>query len=126
MKRQIDLLVEVSKILGADIKGIELSRIIKQAMKMDSEHRFNSEDGMAATLNYHTINMRSRFIKPQIKDRNISADWKTEPYFYRIEKGIYGLLSEEEKDLFKKAIEKEIELVYRDEFTLFQLKKVFQ
>ena len=68
MKKQIDVLVEAEKILGADISGMELSKILKKSMEIDLEHKYNSMDGLAATLNFHTINMRSRFIKPKIKE----------------------------------------------------------
>ncbi|MBM3700897.1 MAG: hypothetical protein FJW68_08335 [Actinobacteria bacterium] len=123
MRRQIDILVEVAQLLGADKDGIELSRIIKQVMKMDSENRFNSEEGIAATLNYHTINMRSRFQYPAEKDKSHLTSWKSEPYFYREDRGIYRLLSDEEKAIFRKAVDDELDIIYRDEFTVFQLKK---
>ena len=92
-------------------------------MKMDSEHKFNSEEGLAATLNFHTINMCSRFQHPAEKDKFHSSNWKNEPYFYRVDKGIYRLLSDEEKDMFKKALQGNLDIVYRDEFTIFQLRK---
>lgn len=83
MIREIDLLVSAAKLFGAEESDTELYKIRKKAMALDTENKYNSEDGLDTMLNYHTINMRSRFEDSHIKDRNNnSAKWKTEPYFY--------------------------------------------
>ena len=102
--RAIDLLVEAAKSLRADQKSVALMNIRKKAMKLDKQNSFNSEDGLDAELSYHTVNMRSRFINSIDRDKNSFPAWKSEPFFYRVDRGIYKLLTEDEKKLFKTAI----------------------
>jgi len=122
MRRAIDLLVEAAELLDARNNNVELWRIRKKAMDMDKENKYNSEDGLDATLNYHTINMRSRFRDIINKDRNNNIEWKTEPYFYWVERGIYRLLKSDEKEIFKIAVDNNLDIIYKDFYTLNQLK----
>jgi hypothetical protein len=70
MYREIDVLVSAAKICGAEDNDMELFKIRRKAMALDKENKYNSEYGLDATLNYHTINMRSRFKDIRTKDRN--------------------------------------------------------
>ena len=123
MNREIDLLVDAAEILDARNTDTELQRIRKKAMSMDKENKYNSEEGLDASLNYHTINMRSRFRDIVNKDRNNNrVEWKREPYFYWVERGIYRLLKNDEKDIFRIAIDKDLDIIYKDFYSLYQLK----
>jgi hypothetical protein len=121
MKRIIDLLVEAAKNLGAESFGVSLKAIRDRAMELDVEGNYK-ESSFDAELNYHTVNMRSRFPKPPDKNRTGPAPWKDEPYFYRIERGIYKLLSEDDKRIFKKAVEMDLDIVYKDDYEFELLK----
>ena len=123
MSKAIDLLVNAAKLCGAEDNNIELQKIRKKAMEIDKENIYNSEDGLDATLNQHTINMRSRFWNTKNKDRNNNnIAWKVEPYFYWAERGIYRLLKNDEKEIFRNAVGNNLEIIYKDFYTMYQLK----
>lgn len=123
MNRAIDLLVNAAELLNAKYTDIEIYKIRKKAMSMDKDNKYNSEDGLDAILNYHTINMRSRFKDIVNKDRNNdSVKWKREPYFIWVESGIYRLLKDDEKEIFRIALEKDLDIVYKDFYPLHKLK----
>ncbi|GAI06686.1 unnamed protein product [marine sediment metagenome] len=123
MSRAIDLLVEAAELLDSRNNDTELWRIRKKAMSMDKDNKYNSEDGLDATLNYHTINMRSRFRDIINKDKNNNnIEWKTEPYFYWVDRGIYRLLKSDEKEIFKIAVENDLDIIYKDFYSMYQLK----
>lgn len=123
MSTAIDLLVAAAELLDSKNNDTELWRVRKKAMSMDKENKYNSEDGLDAILNYHTINMRSRLKDINNKDRNNKdVEWKTEPYFYWVERGIYRLLKSDEKEIFKIAVENEIDIIYKDFYSINQLK----
>lgn len=122
MYREIDVLVSAAKICGAEDNDMELFKIRRKAMALDKENKYNSEYGLDATLNYHTINMRSRFKDIRTKDRNNnSVEQKTEPYFYRVERGKYWLLKNKDIKLFIIALENNLDVVYKDLYSLQQL-----
>ena len=89
----------------------------------NKENIHNSEDGLDATLNQHTINMQSRFWNTKNKDRdNNNISWKVEPYFYWVERGIYRLLKNDEKEIFRTAADNNLEIIYKDFYSIYQLK----
>ena len=66
-------------------------------------------------MNYHVINMRSRFPKPQ--EPGARASWLTRPLFKRVAPGQYMLLTEAELAWFRNAVARGEPLVFRDEYT---------
>ena len=72
-----------------------------------------------ATLNYHCINMRSRFPAPANKQR--PASWLSRPVFKRVERARYMLLSDEEIARFRRCVEANRPLVYEDEYDVADL-----
>jgi len=123
MTRAIDLLVNAAETLDAKYSDTELSKIRRKAMSMDKENIFNSEDGLDAILNYHTINMRSRFRDIVNKDKNNDkVEWKKEPYFLWVERGVHRLLKDDEIEIFKIAVDNDLDIIYKDFYLLSQLK----
>ena len=121
MKRVIDLLVEAAKELGAESFDVSLKLIRDKAMLLDVENNYK-ETSYDAELNFHTVNMKSRFTNPPDKNRVGSARWKDEPYFYKVSRGRYSLLSEDGKRAFKLAIKKDLDIVYKDDYEFKLLK----
>jgi len=125
MKRLIDLLVEAAKELGAESFDVSLSAIRKKAMQLDvgSDYKESSYD---AELNYHAVNMRSRFPNPPDKNKIGSARWKDEPYFYRVSIGVYRLLSGKDKEIFRLAVQNNLDIVYKDEYDFGILRNIYK
>ena len=117
MYRLIDLLVEAAISLNAEYQAVQLCNIRKKAISLDKEHKYK-ESSYDAELNYHTINMKSRFFSIKEKTPGVSAQWKREPYFCRTSTRFYKLLSEEDKRFFYLAINNDLDIVYKDEYPL--------
>ena len=117
MYRLIDLIVEAAISLNAEYQAVQLCNIRKKAINLDKESRYK-ESSYGAELNYHTINMKSRFFNEKEKEPGVSARWKNEPYFYRVEPRFYKLLSEEDKRVFYLALNNDLDIVYKDEYPL--------
>jgi hypothetical protein len=86
--RVIDRILVIALQLGADQRPVRLQELREAYCARWPESAAGSFD---ATLNYHTINMRSRFPKP--KDPKTEAAWMREPLFQRTGRGAYQLLS---------------------------------
>jgi hypothetical protein len=121
MNRIIDILVEAARKSGAESFDISLKTIRDLATKLDSEgnHKESSYD---SELNYHTVNMKSRFTNPLDKNRFGPARWKDEPYFYKVGRGQYRLLTEDDKKIFKEAIKQNLDIVFEKDYEFNLLK----
>lgn len=117
----IDLAVEAAKQLEADRDIVRLAEIRNKASKIAGKDI--QSGSFDATLNYHTINMRSRFMKPNIRDKGDSTDWKNRPEFYREGRGLYRLLTDEEKEIILKLIRMDNQVIYKDEPTIYEMKQ---
>ena len=78
-----------------------------------------TQDGFGATINYHTINMRSRF--PDRNNKQKSASWLSRPVFKRVAYGQYMLLSPDELRLFQQRLEEGDPRIYQDEYDIDDL-----
>ena len=74
-----------------------------------------------ATRSQQRAECRNRVIRQQKSAGTFDEQKKL--YEEGEDRGIYRLLSDEEKAIFKKAVDDDLDIIYRDEFTLFQLKK---
>lgn len=117
MIRLINLIVEAAKILNAEYQPVQLSSVREKVLSLDRKQRYK-ESSYNAELNYHTINMKSRFFDKKEKESGAAARWKSEPYFYRTSPGFYRLLSDEDKRIFNLALKNDLDIVYKDEYTL--------
>ena len=116
----IDLIVKVAYEIEANLHPVSLSELYAAY-----QHAYpgigkgSSRGSFDATVNYHCINMRSRF--PYINDKRKTAYWLTRPAFKRIGRGRYILLSQEEIAWFRRAIEEDNPLIYTDEYDVADL-----
>ena len=117
MARLIDLIVEAARSLIAEYQPVQLCKIKNKAINMDKEHSYK-ESSYDAELNYHTINMKSRYFDKKEKIPGMAATWKREPYFYRTSPGFYRLLTEEDKKVFYLALNNDLDIIYKDEYPL--------
>jgi len=120
--RDIDKLVETAKSFFNN--NFTLQQLLREARNKFPELKEKSNDSLAATMNYHCVNMQSRFQKPN--NPKASADWMKKPYFYRIGRGTYRLLTKEEQELVLEAIKRDISLVYQREWYIEDLKKLLK
>jgi len=117
--------VSATRKLGGDQKCIPLKDIRLNIFRMyPKETLGTSEETIDAILNYHCINMRARFPDPLNQRKN--ADWMTSPLFYRCERGMYRLLTQDEVVVFKEVLNEGHDIVYRDEYTMNSLRSVFK
>jgi Cdc6-like AAA superfamily ATPase len=119
MSRLIDLLVKAAKELNAENQPVRLSAIEKRASDLDIDNHFK-RSSYSATLNFHTVNMQSRFSDPKNPKKKVL--WITEPYFTRTDPGMYKLLNKNELEIFNKAINSDTDLVYRSSYDFNDLK----
>jgi hypothetical protein len=110
----IDRLEEVAREMGADRKVVTLAELCEVYRKRYPSEPGSGEDSLAATLNMHTINMRSRFPNP--REPKTPGPWLKRPLFKRVDRGEYRLLSEAELGWFREAIERDNPFIWRDEF----------
>ena len=115
----IEGLVDAATRMG---KEFERREILVRVRQIHPTLRVTSDDSLAATIAYHTVNMRSRF--PNAGDPHKVASWMSEPRFYRTRPGYYRLLTSEEQQVFKDAIAKQVPLVFSDEWTLAELRRI--
>jgi len=118
----IEYLIESAKHFNGFNEPVELKKIRGKAIILSNFEK--SSKSFDAVLNYSTINMHSRF--PDIKDKRKRADWLKNPVFYRIKRGFYKLLNDEDGQVFKWACDNDIELIYKDEYDFDLLKKYFK
>lgn len=116
----IDSTVEAARRVGAQHRPVRLREIHESYLEMKPDAIVGrSLDSFAATLNFHCINMRSRFPNP--RDRRVNASWITRPLFKRVDRGFYMLLSESELCGFRHWIEQNDERAWRDEYDAEEL-----
>ena len=120
-KTTLQMTVETMKKIDPYYKGVRIKVIFDEFIKLYPEFSSKRYDSFSADLAYHCINIRSRF--PDYKNKKQKYVWQSNPLFYRIYTGIYRLLKEDEIKLFKKAIDKDLPLIYEDEYTIEELEK---
>jgi len=119
-RNMIDLIVEAARQIGADrwpMSLTDLYNAYRQAYPGIGKGA--TRGSFDATVNYHCINMRSRF--PDTNDRRKPAYWLSRPVFKRVARAQYMLLSNEELAHFRAAVENDNPLVYEDQFDLADL-----
>ncbi|MCK4966477.1 DUF91 domain-containing protein [bacterium] len=114
-----EMTVKVLKKIDLNYNGVKSKSIYNEFVKMFPQYSTKSKESFNADLNYHCINMRSRF--PDPRNKRIKCAWQNNPLFYRISKGFYRLLKDDEKKLFKKALELNLPIIYEEEYTIKEL-----
>ncbi|EFH88942.1 hypothetical protein [Ktedonobacter racemifer] len=119
----VDLIIEVAGKIGADRRPVSLTELYEAYIQTNPGiGKGGTRGSFDATLNYHCINMRSRF--PDIKDKKKSAYWLSKPAFKRVKRAYYMLLSTEEIAQFHRCVEVDSPLVYMDEYNVDDLFQV--
>lgn len=90
-------------------------------MELDLDNNYK-ESSYDTELNFHAVNMRSRFPNPPDRNRTSPASWKDKPYFYRVSRGMYKLLTESDKKDFELAVKKDLDIIYKDDYEFGLLK----
>src|SRR5437763_6647998 len=119
----IDLIVTVAYGIGADRHPVALGEL--HAAYLRAYPRVGkgaSRASFDATVNYHTVNMRSRF--PDARHPRKPAYWLSRPIFKRVVRARYMLLSEEEIALFRRCVEEGNPLVYAEEYDIADLARI--
>ncbi len=116
----IDLSIDVAHKIGANHHPVSL-RELHDAYRNANPgiSKGATLDSFGATINYHTINMRSRF--PDPKNKQKQASWKSRPVFKRVTYSQYMLLSPDELRLFQPRVEEGDPRIYRDEYDIDDL-----
>lgn len=116
----IDLGIEAARKLGADQHPISLTELHAVYLRDNQGIKIGRTiDSFSATIAYHTINMRSRFL--DFRQKEITAPWLTRPLFKRVAYGKYMLLSPAELALFRRLVDAGDARIYQDEFDLADL-----
>ncbi len=111
----IDLILETARRLGMDRAPRGLSELHRAYLRDHPDATVGrSEGSFSATLNYHTINMQSRFPKPQ--EPRAPASWLKRPAFKRVGHGQYLLLTEAEVAWFQGALARDDSLIWQGEY----------
>lgn len=117
--RMIDYIIEAARSAGAHTQPVRLSELFRGFREQFPDLPVGGTEGSySATLNFHTINMKSRWNR-QIPEE--SQSWLREPLFKRVGRGQYMLLSPGEITAFQKAWAAGDPLVRADEFDVDQL-----
>ncbi|GLV54369.1 hypothetical protein KDH_12170 [Dictyobacter sp. S3.2.2.5] len=120
---KIDLIVEAAFKIGADKQAVSLANLYDEYMNSNPGISKGSNHGsFDATVNYHCINMRSRFYDVR-KRYQQNAYWITKPLFKRVSRGRYMLLSQEEITAFQKCIQINVPLIYEDDYNITMMIK---
>jgi hypothetical protein len=116
----IDLSIIAAHEIGADDHPISLAELHAAYLRANPGiGKGTTQDGFGATINYHTINMRSRF--PDRNNKHKSASWQSRPVFKRVAYGQYMLLSSDELRLFQQRLEEGDPRIYQDEYNIDDL-----
>ncbi len=119
-RNMIDLIVESAHHIGADRRPISLTDLYNAYRQVyPGVVKGATRGSFDATLNYHCINMRSRF--PNVSNRRKPANWLSRPVFKRVARAQYMLLSNEEIARFHHAVEEDNPVVYADEYDVADL-----
>ncbi len=111
----IDLVIPVAGSIGADQQSVTLEDLHEAYLRAyPGIGKGETRASFDATVNYHCINMRSRF--PDASQRRKRADWNTRPVFKRVRRAHYRLLSPEELEAFRFLLERNYPGIYADEY----------
>jgi hypothetical protein len=116
----IDLIAESARHIGADRRPVSLTDLYNAYRQTyPGVVKGATRGSFDATVNYHCINMRSRF--PDVSDKRKSANWLSRPIFKRVSRAQYMLLSDDEIMRFHHAVAKDASIVYTDEYDVDKL-----
>lgn len=116
----IDLSIAAAQEIGADQHPVTLADLHTAYLRANPGiGKGTTQDGFGATINYYTINMRSRF--PERNNKQKSASWLLRPVFKRVAYGQYMLLSPDEIRLFQQRFEEGDTRIYQDEYDIADL-----
>lgn len=101
--------------LGADTKWIEPKQVVRKIRENYSNENVN-KGTIRSQLMFNSINQPSRLHSP-------SPEWKNRPLFKYNNRGGYKLLSDEEKDLFEKALQLDKPVIEKKFYTIDELEK---
>ena len=117
----IDLIIDVAQKVGADQKPVFLKYLnVAYLRAYPGIGKGVTRNSFDATLNYHCINMRSRF--PDPNDKHKPAPWLSRPAFKRTGRAFYMLLSPDEIACFHRCVKANHPLIYDDEYDVDDLK----
>ncbi|GCE27534.1 hypothetical protein KDA_30180 [Dictyobacter alpinus] len=116
----IDLITKVALEIGAEQHVVSLADLHTAYLSAyPGIGKGATRGSFDATINYHCINMRSRF--PDSKDKRKPAYWLSHPVFKRVAHARYMLLSSREIELFHRCVESNNPLIYTDEYDVADL-----
>ncbi len=116
----IDLIVEAATRIGADRQAVSLTELYNAYRNAyPGVGKGSTRGSFDATVNYHCINMRSRF--PDANNRRKAAYWLSRPAFKRVARGRYMLLSDDEMSGFQRSVAEDHPLVYADDYDVADL-----
>lgn len=100
--------------LGAETEWVEPKQVIRKVRKNYEKEDVN-KGTIRSQLMYNSINQPSRLHSP-------SPEWKNRPLFKYNNRGGYKLLSDEEEDLFKRALRLDKPVIEKKFYTVEELK----
>lgn len=116
----IDLAIDAAREIGAEHFSVSLAELHAAFLSANPGiSKGTTLDSFGATINYHTINMRSRF--PDRQNKQKSAPWQSRPVFKRITYGQYMLLDSNELQCFRQHVEEGDPRIYQDEYDVGDL-----
>ena len=95
-----ECLDEAAKALGSPPAELRLSDILNKAATLFPRMAGVSKDSASATMDFQTINVRSRANRPG--DFGASDRWNRSPAFIKVGRGLWRRLSDEERATFKR------------------------
>jgi len=111
----IDLGIDAARAIGADQHPVSLADLHEAYLHANPGiGKGITRESFGATINFYTINMRSRF--PDASNKQQPAPWLSQPVFQRTGHGQYKLLSPKEIALFRQRVEQGDPRVYQDEY----------
>jgi len=114
-RKIIDLSIDAAHEIGADQSPVSLADLHAAYLHANPGiSKGKTLDSFGATINFHTINMPSRFPEPSNPCK--PASWLSRPVFKRVAYGQYMLLSPHEIRLFHQRIEEGDQRIYRKEY----------
>jgi hypothetical protein len=116
----IDLIAESARHIGADRRPVSLIDLYNAYRQTyPGVVKGATRGSFDATVNYHCINMRSRF--PDASDKRKPANWLSRPIFKRVARAQYMLLSDDEIIRFHRGVAQDDSIVYDDEYDIGDL-----
>jgi hypothetical protein len=105
---------EAAKQLSSPPHELTLDDIIRRAKALYPEMASSPRDGLSASMDYQSINVKGRASGPG--DFEKSDRWNRSPAFLKVGRGIYRRLTEEERALFRKLFDGGETLLRREAF----------